>query len=88
MLETPARVVGSRGLVFRGSSSFKRKKIMNKTINGKTYTKAKFLRTTCKNCRKDLPTEVIDREGKFCNKPCNRAFQAKQKKKYRKVKKQ
>ena len=52
---------------------------MDKTVNGITYKKAKFLRTTCKNCRKDLPHKIIMKEGKFCNKKCNQLFQNKQK---------
>ena len=56
---------------------------MEKIINGRVYRKAKFLRTTCKNCRKTLPNEVIDKEGKFCDKMCRRIFQNKQNKKHR-----
>lgn len=57
---------------------------MDKIIDGKLYKKAKFLRTTCKNCRKVLPIEIINKEGKYCNKGCKKAFIQKNNKKTKK----
>lgn len=47
---------------------------MDKIVNGVIYTKARFLRTTCKNCGKQLSNDSIERGYKWCNKACNLAF--------------
>lgn len=43
---------------------------MDKIVNGITYTKAKFLRTTCKTCGTTLTHGQITSEQKFCSKRC------------------
>lgn len=50
---------------------------MYKTVNGITYTKARFLRTTCKNCGKALSHSSIVSGYKWCNKKCNIAYKSK-----------
>jgi len=40
--------------------------------DGTVLEKARFWRTTCKACRKELPKSIIMNEGKFCNKLCRR----------------
>ena len=48
---------------------------MDKILSdGTVLKKARFLRTTCKQCCKELPKDVIMREGKFCNKSCRGKF--------------
>jgi hypothetical protein len=47
------------------------RQLMDKILSdGTVLTKARFWRTTCKQCRKELPKSVIMNEGKFCNKLC------------------
>lgn len=60
-------------------------KQMDKILkDGTILTKAKFWRTTCKQCRKELEKNIIMQEGKFCNKKCRINWQKKYSK--RKVK--
>lgn len=57
-----------------------RKDIMDKIVNGITYTKARFLRTTCKKCGKELSHSQIMQGSKFCNKQCRMKYKAPKKK--------
>ena len=52
---------------------------MDKTINGIVYKKAKFLRTTCKYCGKELNHGLILQDKKFCNKTCNNKYSQRRK---------
>lgn len=62
---------------------------MEKILKDETVlTKAKFIRTTCKNCNKELPKSVIFSGGKFCNKKCRKQFTYNYNKKYGLTKKQ
>ncbi len=46
---------------------------MDKILSdGTILTKARFIRTTCKQCRKEMPKSVIMSGGNFCNKSCKR----------------
>ena len=46
---------------------------MNKILaDGTILTKARFTRTTCKQCRKEMPKSIIMSGGNFCNKLCRR----------------
>lgn len=47
---------------------------MDKLVDGILYTKAKFLRTTCKNCRKQLSKEFINNHSNFCSRICRVSF--------------
>ena len=53
---------------------------MEKVVEGVVFKNARFLRTTCKNCGKDLSLNQVKQEKKWCNKECNVAFQRKKKK--------
>jgi len=54
---------------------------MDKIVEGVVFKKARFLRTTCKNCGKDLSLNQVKREKKWCRVECNVEFQVKQKNK-------
>ena len=44
---------------------------MDKILSdGTVLTKARFIRTTCKSCRKEMPKSIIMSGGNFCNKLC------------------
>lgn len=58
---------------------------MDKLVNGRVYHKAKFLRTTCKNCGKELSHDKIMQGYKWCNKKCRSLWLQKQSKKPRKI---
>ena len=48
---------------------------MDKILSdGTVLTKAKFWRTTCKSCRKEMPKSIIMSGGNFCNKSCRASF--------------
>ena len=50
---------------------------MEKIVEGVVFRKARFLRTTCKNCGKDLTLNQVKQEKKWCSKKCNVDFQRK-----------
>lgn len=51
---------------------------MDKILSdGTVITKAKFWRTTCKQCGKEMPKDIIMNGGKFCNKLCRRNWTSK-----------
>jgi len=54
---------------------------MDKIVEGVVFKKARFLRTTCKNCGKDLSLAQVKQEKKWCSKECNALFQKKKHKK-------
>lgn len=54
---------------------------MDKTINGITYRKAKFLRTTCKYCGKELSHDKIMSGYSWCNKKHKKLWIQRQNKK-------
>jgi endogenous inhibitor of DNA gyrase (YacG/DUF329 family) len=43
---------------------------MDKIVNGTVYKKARFLRTTCKTCGKQLTKDLINNNYSWCNKKC------------------
>jgi len=54
---------------------------MEKILSDNTVlTKAKFWRTTCKQCQKEMPKSIIMNEGNFCSKECRNAWNAKKRK--------
>ncbi len=52
--------------------------------DGTVLTKARFIRTTCKNCSVEMDKSIILNGGKFCKKKCRIEFIRKNKKKKRK----
>jgi len=56
--------------------------------DGTVYERARFLRTTCKCCGRELSKEQINGNQKFCNKNCRTIFTRRHNKKYGLTKKQ
>ncbi len=58
---------------------------MDKIVNGRIYKKARFLRTTCKACGKELSHCSIMSGYGWCNKKCKQLWIQKQNKKPHKM---
>ena len=54
---------------------------MDKIVEGVLFKKARFLRTTCKNCGKSLTLKQVKKEKKWCSCECNLLFVKKKHKK-------
>lgn len=50
--------------------------------DGTIITKARFRRTTCKNCGIELEKSIIFAGGKFCGRKCRKAFKPRKKKRH------
>jgi len=48
--------------------------VEKKLTDGTIYKKARFLRTTCKYCGKELTKDLINNNYKWCNKKCKKKF--------------